>query len=172
MTIEKPTNEMTKKELRIAIAKDVLLRLRKKSFIPSKGIYLAVSGEAEHFARNNKNQQAQENLDTLTKNCRVCAIGSLFVGFVAVKNNTSNIEFIHSDDFHLIARATEEVFSKQELETIENYYEDWRGSYGWLECYQDNRQRMRAIMKNIIRNDGTFEPEKEPKVHKLLQKEI
>lgn len=166
-----PSNKKprTKKELRIAIAKDVLLRLRTNKLIPASGVYVGMSYGAKAFAEANGSLQASQCLDTLTNNCRVCALGATFVSYVSIKNKISVM------DFATIQQARREellhkAFTFSQLYDIERCFEGWNDGYLWVECYPTARERMQAIMKNIIRNDGTFKPEKEPKVQRYSKK--
>lgn len=162
-------NAAEKKELRIAIAKDVLKRLRGKKLIPLQGTYVRPANRVFDLFDDEDSQQsqAQKHLDKLTDGCRVCALGAMFCSYVALKNKAKVFEFLNSDSFYDVEYRLKQAFSYSQLELIEGAFEGtWIQRESQLENadeimafvdkYACPRERMRAIMKNIIKNDGTF----------------
>lgn len=170
---------------RVAIAKDVLLLLRrKKTFVPTKSSYLNIwDNEICEFVINNGDSGAQENLSVLIPGCQVCALGAMFIGMVHLKNEVTVRQFYRSGCDN-IKVSLEDYFEPEQIDLIERCFEGWPTpfedrSQGRPLCrltqrrlsvpmsYYDSTgtaaQRMKIIMKNIIRNDGTFVPSQDIK---------
>lgn len=66
------------------------------------------------------------------------------------------------DTLSHMAAATnyESVFSREQCDLMEEYYEGFHAKDIFYDAYSDNEDRLVAIMLNIIANNGTFCPEK------------
>lgn len=165
-------NAEQKKKLRIDIAKDVLARLcKKKSIVPTNNTYVWVdSGVQDEFYQDENKEdteQARQHIDKLTEKCKVCALGALFVGYVAIKNKVMVYEFFDSDSICSVENKLKNAFSKSQMELIEaafegRYVNDLHSEkpidniFAFYKTYRSPRQRMTVIMQNIIDNDGTL----------------
>ncbi len=167
-------NKLTKAEKRVAIAKDVLAGLASGKLIADSGTYCEIN-------RNEKADFETTNLQTLLKSktvdsCAVCGVGSLFVSLVK-KTNKFNIgdgetTLLFSEDIYAKLHA---FFTDKQLALIECAFEGEEIANEWnedgeelsgnelnkcQEFYDQNCDsdygRLVAIMKNIIKNKGTF----------------
>lgn len=180
ITLEKQVQKINKKtqkvneafesaspeQKRVMLAKDALSQLGKTTeasaqrFITFHGIHTRVK----------KGDELQKVLPKIDL-CGVCALGSLFVSQVRMANNcklsageiTCGMVFMEKR-----VKQMEKYFSKEQLHLIEYAFEGGAGLYRTSE-YSDNamefynkhtsdKKRMVAILKNIIRNKGTFIP--------------
>lgn len=166
MNIEKRNkafNKLSKPEKRVAIAKDVIAALKAKKYIAETGDYLDIN------IKDNKDWNVnQESLCSNDVTCNVCAIGALFTSKVIISNNF-NSDYIPSDD--VMRKELSSYFSMPQLHLIESAFEGWeKGSTTFsgnipndnhMEYYfeyNDDNDRMIAIMENIVENKGTFKP--------------
>lgn len=184
MSLAKP-KKLTKKERRIAVAKDVLKRMSKRTI--KKGCFLGT--EEEFPVKPLVNLQKQ--ITTLEKRCEVCALGScllsqirLFnkieVSDIATKHDATD-EFISPDvTSDKILDLLKNTFTPTQMCLIEAVFEmDDRPTtyfelpisllnvhfYTKLELavdfgvkFDNASERLTAIMKNLIANDGEFKP--------------
>ena len=141
--------KMPKAQARVEIAKDVIAAVKAQRLVPTRGHYVVfdepVTGELRQELAN-------------IKSCQVCALGALMVAKVARTNKCDlfNEISLSRDETtsHLI-----EFFSDDELDEIEQAFEGvvvYDQKY-WFK-YPDDSDRLIAIMKNIIKNNGTFKP--------------
>lgn len=157
---------MTKKELRIAVAKDVLKSLRILLVTPGVYVKTVEVRPITNFISTN----SQKSASNLQKHCKVCALGACFLSLVKIDNKfdfASNVEAVDEYSFKryvepgALFRRLEKVFSAPQLYLIEAAFEDWDPD---LVVFAPDitapTDRLRAIMKNIIANDGTFKPPK------------
>ena len=89
--------------------------------------------------------------------CEVCGIGGLFVGALMKFDGLRAVEapilsFTAMCD-HLL-----KYFSEAQLKLVEDAFEGWNKLQEYYSQYPKDKQRLAAIMKNIIRNKGTFKP--------------
>jgi hypothetical protein len=110
--------------------------------------------------------------------CRVCALGGLVVACTLLNNHTKLSDL--SDDFFNLGETISEgrkivnglnkVFSRSQLILIELAYEHGLGYFNGGDAgsstaainfggkYDSEEKRLVAIMKNIVKNKGTFKP--------------
>ena len=167
---------------RVAIAKDVLKHLDAK---------LMKACSKQRFAVFEKNipigeksaQKVWQNGELGT--CEVCALGGLFLSTVNLGNRTTTGQLLDEiyniglfiREKHKFSNRLTDFFSPEQLELIERFYENNRGSFIQLcnvsirenasrfhENYITADERLRAIMENIIENKGTFVPSKLKKI--------
>lgn len=170
--------KLPREKQRVTIAKDVLLALKAGKFIPASK-YLEFWDYFSNRSPNNILAPASTDLSHVLERtkCTVCGIGSLFVA--AVKR-ADNIQFneVATGMSPYGASATirrdrltaylQPYFTDGELGLIEFYFE---GSNTGREASLDGlvakpdwlaktpRGRMSAIMRNIIKNKGSFLPD-------------
>lgn len=175
----------TNAEKRVLIAKDVLQQIRKGFFVPErKGfvnintlggttLYSPLSGSEEE-------QNVRELLMAGSTGCECCALGGLMLSCTLFNNKTmtSDSDLFYIGDGinagHTFSNGLTEIFDRCQLELIENAYELGRGYFKYFVCkssdmernkaikfgqkYVEPKDRLRAIMKNIIKNKGDFIP--------------
>ena len=175
MKNKKPFNRLSKSQQRVAIAKDVLLQLRKKRFRSKLGSYVRIPnlwGVEDNY------RQANECILDGSATCQVCAKGALFMSHVMKTNHISLRDVDDIGEYKIKERL--KMFSIGQLDLIEcafekrviedgdrilRDYNDINESYTSLSksAIQFGRKhkkadRLSAIMKNIIKNNGTFKP--------------
>jgi len=162
----------TKPELRVEIAKDVLKHIKANSFIPEAMTYFEVKSKHKYVGR-----QLKDILPKI-KECRVCAIGGMFYSYVMRHNNyeidVDGVRCVDPDE----NRKLMSMFTTKQLELIEGAFEMSgfvsKGDYSrkTIDRARNYRERLNLckgvkgndekalihIMKNIIKNKGTFKP--------------
>ena len=177
------------RKLCVAIAKDVIAQLRLERFRAKTGQYIgvildnSVYNEDYHEALKESFQKHfKENKGTT---CEVCALGAAFVSMVNIENKCSIDEVICQ---HNMFDRLEKHFGADNIALMESAFEgscmdnspngtnlsidmlDVAGKWG--NKYKDNDKRLRAIMLNVIRNNGDFKlPKKYIAKAKKLEKE-
>ena len=151
----------TKAQKRVTIAKDVLKWLDTKKVRASPGVYLDVYDGKELVTEG----------DTVNGyKCEACALGAIFACTVERAKAARSGGFNVSSG-HMRSRLGP-YFERDQLAAIENAFEQtsvipteastgtWSPQYEGADFSADSSptRRMRAIMKNIIRNNGTFIP--------------
>lgn len=161
---------MNKKQLRIEIARDVLLQLRLKKYEAVTGTYVYVDGTLEFFdnGRASFKDGFKKDKDTT---CDVCALGSCFISLVNIKNKCSIEEVAdESKVYYLVFQRLKPIFGARNMDMMESAFErvfsdnadsdlpehTLNAAAEWGEQWQDDNERLRQIMLNIIRNDGNF----------------
>lgn len=171
-------NRMSKKAARIAIAKDVLARLRYRNI--ETRTYMNGLENISSWNSLNDDVNAQNHIKELEKNCQVCALGSMFLSHIRVFDKIMMSEL--TDDRDNLTSVLSDYFDQKQLDLIEcafegelvvdeNYYEEtdsdvWPPIYPteveeakkYIIKYRDDKKRLRAIMINVIRNNGVFKP--------------
>lgn len=160
---------MSKAEKRVQIAKDVLLQIEAKRIKPQAGVYIQAKvkntfafGKEWDDPIINEKEQVQDTLKNAT--CDACALGSMFICAVdrhdrlriknlntfAVsaypKDKNAEIELGGSDMYDYLSK----FFSSDQLVAIEDAFE---GDYKDI---SSDKKRLKAIMNNIIKNNGKF----------------
>ena len=177
--MKKEFSKLTKAEKRVAVAKDVLARIKTKNITPVSGTFFCSKTQPEGSIKN----------ELKNNKCGACAKGSLFLSFIGFTNKfnfndfdikTSSFGDYIDDKFKYFVTRGEELnsdemkrlsvlFSRKQLSVIETAYE---GSvYYWNEeitnkeenaCmafydkHNSTTERLTAICNNIIKNKGTF----------------
>jgi len=166
-----------KAQLRVEIAKDVLKHIKAEKITARTGSYFhpLVKNSARY-----KGKQLQEVLPKL-KECKVCALGGMFYAFVDKYNNFTISEsgIWYTTWRPGTMRELLDMFSKDQLYLIECAFEAddiedncrYRSKYKASEYHiaesfrktngidpHESKKALILIMKNIIRNKGTFKP--------------
>lgn len=170
---EKLTGDQ-KRQMRIAIAKDVLKVTELVKI--QKGNYL--SGEVN---TRNFQQDAGNLFRRARKDCTVCAVGACFVAHTRLFNKVKAGEIAGEctcrfrDDPGKLRETLWGYFEIEQLGLIETAFEgrwipycglSWEAKGSELaimarefgRAFKTDLGRLRAIMKNVLRNDGTFVP--------------
>lgn len=181
-----PKLSKDKKKARIQIAKDVLklidtvLNVKKGTYgnftVLKKGGFVDKSPE-EIDLRTLLVQVLKQEAEFNGVGCEVCAKGAVFIAHV-LRFDKLNLDDVNNflDDNRaacfveekVITKSVSSYFRKKTLDQIEDAFEAYcingpffDSSYdkalaSWQAHYPYAENRLAAIMKNIIRNDGTF----------------
>jgi hypothetical protein len=163
----KAFHRMSKKNQRIAIAKDVLAQLRLKKYRATPGDYFSsteVYDAIDEFEVNHDfevHADLQEVLLEKSPVCNVCALGSAAVSLCRlgdeadihdVSSPHALLHEIFGDQIHLMESAFEG-------DTVDGGWDELpKEAIRFYERYPDDTKRLAAIFRNIIRNEGTFKP--------------
>lgn len=158
---------------RVAIAKDVIAQLQTKKFKAEQGVYVRLDKE---LTERELKKDASEIL-TAAKECTVCGIGGLFVSAVCKADKLPVQEALDAYDYsrsetnfdgEKAYEYLEQFFDEQTLRNIETAFEqrdDFGGEWGadeFAEEVEDDDDRLRLIMENIVVNKGKFKVENKP----------
>lgn len=177
---QKQFSKMSIVEKRIAIAKDVIARIKLNQFIPEQGVFCVVDGSSLRGfeGTTDKGEPISEVCDIVNSKqpCQVCAKGGLFMSYIGYVDNFKIEDLHYGTKASVSLKSTEmkslsKIFSQKQLSLIETTFEG--SSYSWnLELsdtekekcnnfegeFYDDSNRLIGIMRNIIRNKGTFKP--------------
>lgn len=185
--VVKPTKKLTPVQMRIAIAKDVLAQLKLKKLRPEVGWWADDSrlGGLEDWAWKKIDEANVPEGGTCTlntqdyskniKSCRVCALGAIFMGISNLYGvNITGVDPDMYEVFENLSKSPlQEYFSKDQLHLLECAFEGGGGAHDIYTIdkklrgfalafhygFQSDKDRLKAIMENIIENNGTFKPE-------------
>jgi hypothetical protein len=188
---------LTKNQMRVAIAKDVISQIKTRKIIPQVGVWMEdpkmgsleeiVSDGVERYLESDDTCRLMpfpaQDYTKKVKNCRVCALGSIFVSSVNLFNGVEfdNGEEVYDCFENLKSSPLNRYFSAEELALIEGCFEGDDGLHAdrlntrdrgvaiaFTSKYPIVKKRLEAIMNNIIKNDGLFKPEQEITKENLL----
>lgn len=167
-------SSMSKMEKRTEIAKDVIASLNAKKYIAERGTYLDMFDKSNprkgQYGEDLGCRLTKDNINKETTVCHVCAIGSVFTSF-AMKTKTPL-----SSSSDAMLRSMNSIFSKTEMRILEMLFEGHviddvtfdklskeqkkiirqYGSQFKKASKGSADRRLRAIMNNIIDNEGKF----------------
>lgn len=162
----------TKAEMRVAIMKDVLKSLPKRDVV--RGSYMRSDYKpTKHFDKALKGQK--ELAGMMEKECSMCALGNIFVSRVRVTNEIT-LNDVMCEDSDIMgekngmarlaytgqaSRSLRKYFTFNQLELIEAAFEGFMGCADYHLNFKTPKDTLRAIAKNIIRNNGTFKPKQD-----------
>lgn len=176
--------EEEKKVGRLLILEDALKQLEGYTFKAADG-YLAMTSLSSNLEPGR--YQLQELLKERRLLCYGCALGAMFLGYVAEHNNFT-VDVL-SDGYcdtktlyrkHVVSHLSK-YFNDAQLDMIEAAYEGWSDSAiepryvsAWAYQYPKQSDRLEAILKNCLRNDGTFNPRDgiSEEVIKMMEEEM
>ncbi len=170
-----------KAEMRVAIAKDVIAQIKAKKYNPMQGCWVEqVDGPDYDDWLFEKAENCKVDVQVYTKSikkCNVCALGSLFVSAVNKYNNVygtfETVSTMEVFDFKETNNNSPllRYFTINQIKLIEHTFEGGVGavyfdddhpmfykSSAFYSQYPDSKDRLLAIMKNIVENKGTFKP--------------
>jgi hypothetical protein len=128
-----------------------------------EGSYL---GHAEELGLQMR-EDAQSQLSKLRK-CQVCALGGMFISYAKLYDKVTPSDCGGSQTTPL-----REYFETDQLRLIEgafegfdefNIYSGCVDTFNFYYITTDSKTRLKLIMKNMLKNGGTFAPETQPKV--------
>lgn len=136
-TNKAPRKPRTKAErLAVKIAEDVILQLKLGVYEPSHC----------YFSRE-------------ATDCRVCAMGAAWASMIKLTTGVSPDFGINSDAMAAQLRPAMNGYARE----MEAAYEGWEAQYSdttydaaWIRRFRSDKGRMRAIMRNVVRNGGHF----------------
>jgi len=164
----KQFEQLSKAEKRVAIAKDVLKLIKAEKLIPETGSYVE-NDQLDSILWNNDEVDIKKALKELQQPCEVCALGAIFYAETIKRNDCVIVgRFVRRDD---ITKRMKDIFTKGQMIMIESAFEsgDFNElrivSQGNIELsinfgsqYTEPKERLVAIMENIVKNKGTFKP--------------
>lgn len=154
-------NRLSRKQKRIAIAKDALQQLKLNKYLPARGLYV--------LERWNPDESMNDIIARDGEQCEVCAIGAAFCS-LARFNTELTLEHGSPELVHNTLRL---CFSNRQMALMEYAFEgrsvsritstlksytDCNLAYTFWHRHKDATERMKAIFRNIIKNGGTFKP--------------
>lgn len=185
--MKKPTKtRLSKAEMRVIVAKDALAQMKAEKYIATNGTYvgselisrIGIEGGERHpydgggSCYINLEEPLQPLLLKDKGECRVCAKGALFLSAVRKFNSAKVGDVADDDDFKIAVK----IFGLKQYDLIEAAFEGWDSTKerwdgteytgntsvpaatAFGDQYDGNTERLVAILKNIIKNDGTFKP--------------
>jgi hypothetical protein len=154
-------DRMTKQEQRVTIARDAFAWVKAGALLPQPGDYIEPTGVT--ITDNRWVPLCKARLGT----CRVCSLGALFLAKASRCSSVTISDYL-SDHMSVL----EEHFDVAQLADIEASFEaEYLGIYGdegsepavrFGTAYEDDTDRLCAILQNIIDNGGMFRPEVRP----------
>jgi len=166
-----PWNSMSAAKRRVAVAKDVLAQLAARKIEVVEGRYLELPDEV--LPDLESSAQLHECLPKMDR-CLVCARGAAFLSSVRLFNKTRFDDVAAHPDL-AASQGSLRLFGTRQAGMIEAAFElaysasaetAALGRDTFLACREFGEQfdepvdRLRAIMRNIIENGGTFRPGK------------
>jgi hypothetical protein len=105
---------------------------------------------------------AQKHIDQISQGCEVCALGACFLSYIRLFNEVDINEICFGVRAGQVRAALTRHFPADELRLIEDSFEGWskpdNPSRQFYLKHPDSRERLEAIMRNIIDNNGDFKP--------------
>lgn len=144
-------------EEQLAVAKDVLLQLKGQKIEAACGIYLEADVEGNGAFEDGVTIDMQKLLKQgKVKECSVCLRGAAFLSKARLYNDCPlRVEDGYLENLsNAVSDQSGTIFGYSTFH-MESAFE---GDLGlWGELYEDNAERMAAIIRNFIRNGGVFD---------------
>jgi hypothetical protein len=146
VSVKKP--KLTKRQMVVEVAKDVLKLLDRKQLKPTQGTYLSVPDKIRRMEFTATS--LQRAIPTIGKSCKVCALGALVLCKIHKFDGVSELPFGAMKDHAYKLVGMDQAY------TIESYFENWMcdPAIGKVPL----SDRLRTIMTNIVANKGIFRP--------------
>jgi hypothetical protein len=160
---------MTKAQARVAIARDVIEQLRAGKLAACHLGFVHIEGNSL-FHRLPTNAPTQLGDYATKATCQVCGIGGMLIGYARMFDGVRTKDYFGSDNRRefIHQKLGKAGFSKKQMELVESafetdvhHYKDIKAARRAQELgyqYADCDDRLTAIMKNIVKNKGTFKP--------------
>lgn len=171
--------KMTREERKVAIAKDVLLQLRKKTIVAEAGTYFTNDDVIQLLTEHSEELLDKDVSEILADvpECNVCAIGAAFVCAVKKLDNLKVKDlysvkaggygdFNRNDMVKYLGSHGVEIFNGRELTLMEQEFEIYGRDRAFNFGIDDDEERLRRIMKAIIKADGVVMASTFPKATK------
>ena len=155
----------TKAERAVMVAKDALKMLNAGKTKASPGDWVRLDDSPEIY------QEVQIcDVSDQFKYCSVCALGSLMLSEIRHTNKLKMSDVGYEIDYHTYGRRLNKLFSKSQQKLMELAFEGGMGMFHVDDVksseldkidtfygeHSDQEERLRAILKNIIKNKGKF----------------
>lgn len=147
----------SQEERRVLAAKDVIERLQ-------SGQFEAGADYSDERFWSEKDEADVQSIILSGQPCSQCAAGSLLLSQVAYSNRltASEVSDFQNETETEADKYFGNLFSYYQAQLIEAAYENYSSSFpevcNLCSRYRDRKERMIAIMQNIIDNNGTFIP--------------
>ncbi len=178
MTQQELFASMSKRRRGVAVAQDVLEILAMPKVCPQQMTYVRLTNDKPVAGETPLEVRFEE-----AERCDCCALGSLMVGFarlfdqikvsedhVDVKTGVKNLRGAFPNATLLLMEiAFEGTARRLDWDTETGTYFGNRvrvsetkveAAHDWRDKFPDLKRRLKAIMHNVIDNDGEFKPEK------------
>lgn len=158
------------RKMAVAVAKDVLASMSTLSV--KRGAYLMEKGE---LIKRPPARSARKTAEILKTKCNVCALGACLLSTVSLYGKIQwSYGFagvtVGGGDVEKWFERLDQVFSREQQRLIESAFElrdvaivtddptKFEAAVVFGQRYKTAKGRLRAIMNNIIKNDGLFVP--------------
>lgn len=175
--------KMSAADKRVAIAKDVIAQINLETYKPQKGTYVDIHETDKANEIDNVDEKpADLMMSQGMVQCTVCAKGAMFMSHIRKDAGSCTIEEAQEgQDEDVIEDRLEDLFGEKQLDLIEAAFEKDDSFYSevheedcfddeynpidgnvaekaqkWGRKYTTDQKRLVAIMRNIIKNEGTF----------------
>lgn len=181
---ENQFKSLSLKEKRLAILDDIMESIISEKYSPERGKYIELYRGEELDIKSNPDVE-----------CSVCAIGGMMISLCKIFNSYTynDIDYIMGPgNFNNLKFSIKQYFSKYQLRLIEDCFESSGYSSSrfipnkefsvkfinissyigeiFAEIYPNEKDRLLAIVHNIIYNDGIFKPLQELTQGQILDK--
>ena len=154
---------------RVLIAKDVIAQLKSGKLKATTGLYVLLHAKrfgASVFRPSDLGKKdVRDVLKERAKKCEVCAVGAIFIAQIMRYDDmpvTSDMIYHGYPEYTLNSTAGRKgdsrfatPFTERQLRNIEDAFERWSI---YRESFPEPADRLIAIMRNVIRNNGNFVP--------------
>ncbi len=176
----KPFYRLSKKDKRIAILKDVLSLIRYNKIDVETGVYCDLElpkYKVDRYSYEDsktpkvkelENSQLNKLIQSRQVKCTVCAKGALFLGHVDKTNHLKLGETDYNVGEYEIMNKLDNLFDHFNIDLVEVAFECSNSGYlgynlstkavNFGKKYDDDTERLKAIIKNMIKNEGIFIP--------------
>jgi hypothetical protein len=144
----------TRAKQRVAIAKDALAWIEAGALEPTTGLFISPS-RADCYSSKGQLR------DTVLGKCHVCALGSLLLAKAVRFDNVlcNQMNYLNT---RMGVGPIADHFDRNQLLLIESAFEGYSDEDNDVQIfyskYPDPKDRLVAILKNLIKNKGTFKP--------------
>lgn len=172
-------NKMTSEQKRVTIAKDVIALLNAEKLVASCGTYLEFSdaklkdkywGDGYEDPKDGTADVKIHSLIESSPSCEVCGIGACFVAAVRRADKCTVGDMSNPNDDSFMRDYLKQWFSRDQIQLVEAAFEtdsvfcytqdedlvERAVAFGFK--FTNDSDRLKAIMENIIENEGIFTP--------------
>lgn len=163
----------TKAERAVMVAKDALSMLGKGKITAATGSWVDLPGSIFDGVKpeDEKNIQICDLTDSAGfKGCQTCALGALMLSEIRHTNKLALNDVLLTLDYDEHGYRLDKIFSPAQQKLMEFAFEGGRGYFNTDDIpanqiakldsfylkYPDETDRLRAILKNVIKNNGKF----------------
>jgi hypothetical protein len=157
----------TKQERAVMVAKDALKMLNAGKTKATTGNWVTLE---DKFDSEIVQDTQICDLSDKFKGCKVCVLGSLMLSEIRHTNKLKFGDVMGTFDYEYEGKRLNKIFSKPQQKLMELAFEGGGGLFGYYDVdddkiikienfyseYPDEEERLRAILKNVIKNGGKF----------------